>query len=1132
MVLLDNQNMKARCYPIDQLLGLKETLPVIACLINNINKHPDIGQYLHSCSIHHCAITKTDESVATLFTLPEQAFRNPHTYCCLTSGLSKLRKYTRSEGTTRRGESSSSSSQSIRSQGSWCLRQHPNFESRRTFDNQSQPHSAPTSVALHQAENFRRFYRAVVSPTHVRVTAGGRIVPNTRAMAPPSFEPNGDKRLPESPQQVNDTEQIDRIRAASSTAGDSQASAITVSAQGPPVFNSVIPGPFLPPYGYLPQGVASMPGQQFGLQGHAQLPHHVVNGNESSSNTLHPVRVSHPGQFDPTRPYMMVNNQMCLPGSAFPQPPNGFPSGLVGNPPFGPPVLSGTPAHHISHSMHGAIPFTMPPVKFPIPMMQHPNGQLFPMIPHQGQTQQAQMAPILPLQLTSTEQTLQQHRDHLMMLEDHIARQSLQSVPYWANQRQVLQGEIARMAHQLQSANRMSRSSQNEQASSQTSTNAGGSLDTLSITNEARSPVIASSNASTTILSQEPAVAYTSSATHTTQKCHSPVINQATSAKPGPGSRLPATAAMAPPFQPRGCRLDLSAAEWEEFAQVTDPRPGGRTSPPATPENTAQRLARLMGNCQTRWEDSAAGSTMISMPRSQTMPVSQFQTHAASMPSFRRSDTHPNSVVQIAQTSRGPVMNPGSSVVHSYGRAHAQNYDPERFLAQKEYFGNSANNLSHHVSTSQTPRFDAGKHAPVQNQSARGNYINQAAFTTDDYLNKCQSMFLPVSSESGATKYASPWSSPIRNSVSHNALDIRARASGPMQPFNLTTQSLATESATNFPGRLPSSIAESPQESSADTEGLELLANVFAATPQKYVDSENQSRSFQRSQRDTSTVSRDSSAQRLEESGPLSHDDLGDIFASEDHDERTQAAIAPMIHQHTPDDLAVIFATEGSVSPESKQVAKAASGGLLTHNDLGEIFAAKESDSSASPREIHQTPTHFNNCRHTSEDLGSIFSMKEPQGSASKQLTKPASTPLLTHEDLGDIFACDNPPVSTFYQIEQASDGVKAHDAANSAGVFANQSPIKSKAGTVTPTYLNGDDVDDNKSIGSWTGRTEHRASTSTQSANEKENLIFTPTTQDGSPKSKTSFSERLRNTSRYVELGFLKALSILANCL
>ncbi|KAI1460908.1 hypothetical protein F4805DRAFT_478000 [Annulohypoxylon moriforme] len=50
----------------------------------------------------------------------------------------------------------------------------------------SEPVSAPVGLGAQQSEGFQRFFKAVVSPTHVRVTAGGRIVPNTRGSVSPT----------------------------------------------------------------------------------------------------------------------------------------------------------------------------------------------------------------------------------------------------------------------------------------------------------------------------------------------------------------------------------------------------------------------------------------------------------------------------------------------------------------------------------------------------------------------------------------------------------------------------------------------------------------------------------------------------------------------------------------------------------------------------------------------------------------------------------------------------------------------------------------------------------------------------------------------------------------------------------
>ncbi|TGO26194.1 hypothetical protein BPAE_0064g00100 [Botrytis paeoniae] len=1102
MSLLEDVSMKAHRYTIDQLLDLKRSLPFVSCVIDNINKHPDI---------------------AAIFTLPEQAFQNPHTYTCLTTILSKQHKYTRPEVTTRRGESSSSSSQSMRSQGSWCLRQNTISESRRTFDNQIQPHSAPTSVALHQAENFRRFYRAVVSPTHVRVTAGGRIVPNTRAMAPPSFEPIGNKHTSESPQQTNETEQIDHSRAASSIAGDAQASLVPVGAQGPLGFHPVLPGSFLPPYGYFHQGAPNMPGQTFSHPGHTQPLHQSANGNDSSNSSLQPVRVSHPGQFDPNRPYMMVNNQLCFPTSGFPPAPSGFPSSLVGNPPFGPSMLGGPPGHHMPHPMVGPIPFPISPGNFPVPTMQHPNGQFFSMMPQQAHTQQAPMAPMLTLQLTSTEQALQQYRDHLMMLEDHISRQSLQSVPYWATQRKVLMGEIARMTNLLQSERNQSGSAQTEQAKFQTSVDAGSSLDTASNKNDIRSPVIVSSSPSITLRSQEPFVAYANSST--TRSVDSPTIPRASTTKLGSGSRLPATAAMAPPFQPRGCRTDLSAAEWEEFARVTDPRPGGQTSPPATPENTAQRLARLMGNCQTRWEDSAAGSSMISMLRSQTIPVPQLQTHAASLPSFQRAETHPNSVSQMAQMSYGPAMNSHNTSLQPYARVNTQSYDPERFIAQKEYFGNSASNISNHGSTRQTLRFDTGRQTSAQTSPVHSNNNNQNTFTAEDYLNKCQSIFLNETTDSGVTKYASPWSSPERNSASHNSLETRSTAGKSIPPFSLTTQSLANEFTSSAHGNPSPEIVKTPPNISADAEGLKILSDVFAETPEKKLNSGKKSAVLQGPQHDMPITFHSLCTEQATNSAGIGLStrsdlvvisELEDQYASIPTHHSTQTASPSFDRHYTSEDLAIIFSSDEPRESTPKRVTRPASTSSLTQRDLGIIFDSNEPDAPDSYKAEKDSTTFVINSQKV-EDLRSASPLNNLHAPASNQDKIPNGTESLTRQDLGEIFASGSPQAIPSYKIEEASN-VRLHTSEHLGSIFASNSPTRGRPGTVTPTYMNGDDVDDNKSIGSWTRREDHRTSTSTKSCNGKENLIVTPPAQDGSPKSKSSFVELIRTTSSAVQ--------------
>ncbi|KAI1373779.1 hypothetical protein F4677DRAFT_461907 [Hypoxylon crocopeplum] len=59
----------------------------------------------------------------------------------------------------------------------------------------TQPIGAPAGADAQKSEGFQRFFKAVASPTHVRVTAGGRIVPNTRGSVSPTAKWDGDRTV-------------------------------------------------------------------------------------------------------------------------------------------------------------------------------------------------------------------------------------------------------------------------------------------------------------------------------------------------------------------------------------------------------------------------------------------------------------------------------------------------------------------------------------------------------------------------------------------------------------------------------------------------------------------------------------------------------------------------------------------------------------------------------------------------------------------------------------------------------------------------------------------------------------------------------------------------------------------------
>ncbi|KAI1748538.1 hypothetical protein F4782DRAFT_534370 [Xylaria castorea] len=194
--------------------------------------------------------------------------------------------------------------------------------------NSSDPLSAPAGLDKQSSEGFQRFFKAVVSPTHVRVTAGGRIVPNTRNSVSPTTKWDKE-RLP-----------IDAYNSAEPTK-ETKVESVFASA------NNQVPHPMVAPM-YQPQPVIY---QQMGMP--IPLYHHMQHGfaypygfaplAAPVSNTQYlplpegeqrtqvlgsvgrqdgsendnkprraPVRISPPEQFDQNRPFY-VNGQLVFP---------------------------------------------------------------------------------------------------------------------------------------------------------------------------------------------------------------------------------------------------------------------------------------------------------------------------------------------------------------------------------------------------------------------------------------------------------------------------------------------------------------------------------------------------------------------------------------------------------------------------------------------------------------------------------------------------------------------------------------------------------------------------------------------------------------------------------------------------
>jgi hypothetical protein len=211
------------------------------------------------------------------------------------------------------------------------------FRRRDSSDRSSQPYSAPSGSFAQQSENFQRFYRAVVSPTHVRVTAGGRIVPNNRAIASPQFEWNGEQSNFDPRNSFSDTEL------------NLQAAPLLQNTTLESDFPQISPAGLASTYNTKSQncslGFENMSSQNLGnslgndrnlaLSGNAiKLNGEIAAAPMQSHSLPQPIKLSNPNLFDQSKPFLL-NGQWVNPLPPGFQPPLHalpIPYSLVGNP--------------------------------------------------------------------------------------------------------------------------------------------------------------------------------------------------------------------------------------------------------------------------------------------------------------------------------------------------------------------------------------------------------------------------------------------------------------------------------------------------------------------------------------------------------------------------------------------------------------------------------------------------------------------------------------------------------------------------------------------------------------------------------------------------------------------------------
>ncbi|KAL2018790.1 hypothetical protein VTK56DRAFT_418 [Thermocarpiscus australiensis] len=261
----------------------------------------------------------------------------------------------------------------------------------------TEPIPAPTGLPAQRSEGFQRFYKAVVSPTHVRVTAGGRIVPNTRGPPSPTTKRTNDNPVTEN---QNMTEKVVPAKQPINPAGLNQPIPVVPQFMPgyPPGFQPIqTPVSFVPvPVGtHLPPGLpfaqpavnpaainlaAANPaavnppaGAPVLADMHNTKPAAVRDEGYAADDKQGAMRISPPELFDYTKPYY-YNGQFIYPVGAFPALGNpmiplhmiGLPHGVAPQLPghFAPPPpnLTGSMATGTSHAPYNHASSGIPPM--------------------------------------------------------------------------------------------------------------------------------------------------------------------------------------------------------------------------------------------------------------------------------------------------------------------------------------------------------------------------------------------------------------------------------------------------------------------------------------------------------------------------------------------------------------------------------------------------------------------------------------------------------------------------------------------------------------------------------------------------------------------------------------------------
>ncbi len=761
-------------YSIDELLKLRDSLPVVSCIIDNINKHPDIGKIFLYLSFYQWLISR---DIGAIFRVPDQALNDPKHFSCHSKTLANITNRRKFSQGSRHHVIESSSEESefpMSSTGTNIKRDSRqmqwNLRRRDDSDRSSQPHSAPTGFAAQQSENFQRFYRAVVSPTHVRVTAGGRIVPNTRspASAPSQLEWSSDKLFFEPSRSTSEYESSNQ--------------------PAPWLQNSVVTNAFAaaPPYNLVPQtdSLSTMAAHtQPGINGTAMISHEASRAAKITDDTLsgtaqpvalpQPIKISPPSQFDQSKPFV-YNGQLVYPVPQGFQPPASAISALpmavpmLGNPGFLPQPQLSNPT--------GFLPAQFPAPLTPIsnPFM-FPAGQQLPvMMPNFMQPEnKATMLPCLPMRgMALPAEVLATHlqflRNQVKICDHQLANNKHQiDEVMMQNQRTVMISQIGNLEMML-----------NVQT-------VQGGLSSNGVSTDYKSYGLGTSAGQTVEIPSQTSLGFIEKpfADHTAKNTSMESTKADTSlslkTEPVTKSRLSLTAALAPPFQPRSQALILAsqaqqAFENDEFGAADDRDDF---------ETQAQIEARLLSKATSDWE-TAGPSTTTTAPPSLCKALTLYdapvhdQTNDP-VPTFQRANTFHG---QTYSSSSSALMPHTPTVPYLVGTlphgVHASLAKPTDFIysrpltddelrARYLYWGKAPRSVQ-----SGLPKFDGKDFYPPSpvKKNKRASTVNYSTTSSAESRESTVAMpsFEDLFMEPGVPGYKTP--SPVR--PQHSVRDL------------------------------------------------------------------------------------------------------------------------------------------------------------------------------------------------------------------------------------------------------------------------------------------------------------------------------------------------------------------------